>query len=113
MTTYEEKIAEFSEFLKAQFTDPQGTFYETSATDMLDNIMLVIAQNPNSVQILQNTEVMVQFGKLIGREDFLKPDGEFNPMVIFEFSKDEHGFDMLGVVPAFIRPTLLKSMGLT
>lgn len=113
MTTYEQKIEEFSKFIEQQFTDNEGAFYDESAIDMLDNIMLVIAQNPNSVQILQNTEVMVQVGKLIGRDDFLKPDGEFNPMVIFKFSKDEYGFDMLGMIPEMFRKPLLKTMGLT
>jgi len=110
---YEKTSKDFIEFIKQAFTHPEtNEFYEPSACEMLENVQNVIAQNPNSIIVLSNQQLMIVVGKFLGREDFLNEKGDFNPKCIFAFAKDEHGVDLLGAIPAMFRPAVMSAIGL-
>lgn len=104
---------EFVDFIKNEFTHTvTGQFYEQSACEMLSNVQNVIAQNPNSITVLSNEQLMIVVGKFLGRQDFLNEKGDFNPKCIFAFAKEEHGVDLLGAIPAMFRPAVMSAIGL-
>lgn len=110
---YEETSKEFNDFIRNEFTNPvTGTFYKQSACEMLENVKSVIAQNPSSITVLSNQQLMVIVGKFIGRDDFLNEKGDFNPMCIFDFAKQEYNVDLLGKIPSMFRPMVMSAIGL-
>ena len=113
VSNFNETEKAFNDFIRNEFTHPvTGLFYEQSACDMLQNIQSVIAQNPTSITVLSNKELMVVVGKFLGREDFLNANGDFNPKCIFAFAKDEYNVDLLGSIPKMFHPVIMSAIGL-
>lgn len=110
---YEETSKAFSDFIRNEFTHPvTGVFYEQSACEMLENIQSVISQNPSSITVLSNKQLMIVVGKFLGREDFLNEKGDFNPKCIFAFAKDEYNVNLLGSIPTMFQPAIMSAIGL-
>lgn len=110
---YEETSKAFNDFIRNEFTNPHtGVFYQQSACEMLENVQSVIAQNPSSITVLSNKQLMIVVGKFLGREDFLNQKGDFNPKCIFAFAKDEYNVDLLGQIPKMFQPAILSAIGL-
>ena len=66
---------------------------------LINNLIMVLDCNPNSISVLENTEFMRRGGKYIGRNDLLKPNGDFNVNSIFSYAQDEFGTNLKSKIP--------------
>jgi hypothetical protein len=121
--SFENTSKKFIETVKTLYTNPaNGEFVEHLAVEFLQSLTIVITQNesgvdvlsnhllmnnlimvldsnPDSINVLENTEFMQRGGKYIGRNDLFKPDGDFNVNSIFSYAKEEFGADLKESLP--------------
>lgn len=110
---FEQVSKDFIAFVQQECTHPETKhFYSQTASELLLNIQSVIAQNPNSINVLSNEQLMTVVGRFLGREDFLDSAGSFNPKSIFAFAKEEYGVDLLGSIPVMFRGAVMSAIGL-
>jgi hypothetical protein len=66
---------------------------------LMNNLIMVLDSNPDSINVLRNTEFMKRGGKYIGRSDLFKANGDFNLQSIFNYAKEEFGADLKKEIP--------------
>ena len=121
--SFETAFENFKSLVKTLYTNPlNGEFVEPMAIDfihsvitvitenesgvdvlsnhkLINNLIMVLDCNPNAINVLENTEFMKRGGKYIGRNDLLKPNGDFNVNSIFSYAKEEFGTDLKSTLP--------------
>jgi hypothetical protein len=112
----------FKENIKKVYTDPSGNFYEKVACqsvidlsqaignnpksilflnnfDALNNFFEVIQKHPDIIQTLESVSLMNMFGVFMSRSDVKTPNGQINPMAIFNCAKEDFGLDIASKIP--------------
>ena len=119
---FDRSVEQFIKIFKESYTDPDGTFFVEPACHALThlseaimnnrdgvvlldskeathNLLSIIHENPTIIQTLESAGLMDMLGKYMARTDINKPNGDFNPLSIFNCAKEDFGLDLMGKLP--------------